>query len=98
MSSVKSFRGGIHPLHAIGSGKGLTANLPIAEAPAPARVVLPMAQHIGAPCVPCVAVGDRVLRGQAVGQAAGAGGGVGAYCGRVTPGSIEMDRPGPVLL
>ena len=37
MSSVKSFRGGIHPLHAIGSGKGLTANLPIAEAPAPAR-------------------------------------------------------------
>ena len=71
MSSVKSFRGGIHPLHAIGSGKGLTANLPIAEAPAPARVVLPMAQHIGAPCVPCVAVGDRVLRGQAVGQVRG---------------------------
>ena len=71
MSSVKSFRGGIHPLHAIGSGKGLTANLPIAEAPAPARVVLPMAQHIGAPCVPCVAVGGRVLRGQAVGQVRG---------------------------
>ncbi|MGI5884617.1 MAG: electron transport complex subunit RsxC [Candidatus Spyradocola sp.] len=71
MSSVKSFRGGIHPLHAIGSGKGLTANLPIAQAPVPGRVYLPMSQHIGAPCVPCVAVGDRVLRGQVVGQVRG---------------------------
>lgn len=71
MNMVKSFRGGIHPLHAIGHGKGLTASLPIEDAPAPARVIIPMAQHIGAPCAPCVAVGDRVLRGQMVGQTRG---------------------------
>ncbi len=36
--------------------------------PQPAKVVIPMQQHIGAPCVPCVAVGDRVRVGQCVGK------------------------------
>ena len=32
-------------------------------------VALPMRQHIGAPCVPCVKPGDHVLAGQLVGRA-----------------------------
>ncbi len=71
MNKVKSFAGGIHPLHAIGSGKGLTQSLPIEELPAPKRVYIPMVQHIGAPCAPCVAVGDHVARGQKVGEVRG---------------------------
>ena len=36
---------------------------------APARVSIPMSQHIGAPCTPLVAKGDRVLVGQKIGDA-----------------------------
>lgn len=71
MFKVSSFAGGIHPLHAIGHGKSLSAAQPIEALPAPERVYIPMSQHIGAPCSPCVAVGDRVLRGQAVGKPTG---------------------------
>jgi electron transport complex protein RnfC len=34
----------------------------------PERIVLPMSQHLGAPCRPLVAKGDRVVRGQVVGD------------------------------
>jgi len=37
-------------------------------APVPARLVVPMSQHLGAPCKPVVAVGDRVERGQLIGD------------------------------
>lgn len=36
--------------------------------PAPARVILPMSQHIGAPCTPTVQKGDHVLVGQIIGD------------------------------
>lgn len=36
--------------------------------PAPEVVAISMAQHIGAPCEPCVAVGDRVKIGQKIGD------------------------------
>lgn len=36
--------------------------------PAPDKVVLPMQQHIGAPCIPTVKVGDTVKVGQIVGD------------------------------
>ena len=39
--------------------------------PVPAKVVLPLLQHIGAPATPCVTVGDHVDVGQPVGLAAG---------------------------
>ena len=71
MFSVKSFSGGIHPLHAIHHGKGLSASCAIEVLPAPDTVVIPMAQHIGAPCAPCVAVGDTVKRGQKIGEVRG---------------------------
>ena len=35
------------------------------------QVVIPMVQHIGAPCTPLVQVGDRVLRGTKVGDGEG---------------------------
>lgn len=38
---------------------------------APAQVVLPLDQHAGTPAAPLVRVGDRVLRGQAIGQPQG---------------------------
>lgn len=36
--------------------------------PPPSRVVIPMLQHIGAPCVPTVAKGDQVSVGQIIGD------------------------------
>lgn len=36
--------------------------------PPPARVIIPMQQHIGAPCVPTVKKGDHVYLGQVVGD------------------------------
>lgn len=59
----KSFLGGIHPQ----DGKELTGEKPIEEMPVPAELVVPMSQHIGAPCEPCVKVGDFVKRGQLIG-------------------------------
>ena len=41
--------------------------------PPPETVVLPMGQHVGIPAVPCVKPGDRVMKGQTVGEAAPAG-------------------------
>lgn len=60
---AQSFFGGIHP-H---DKKGSTNKKPIEILPAPACVVIPMAQHAGAPCRPCVAVGDYVKMGQLIG-------------------------------
>lgn len=43
-----------------------TANLKSTIMPPPQNIILPMVQHIGAPCVPIVAVGDTVKLGQLV--------------------------------
>ena len=45
-----------------------TSKQEIVRMPAPAKVVLPMQQHIGAPCTPTVAVGDEVKIGQVIGD------------------------------
>lgn len=58
------FRGGVHP----DGRKEATSALPIQRAPVPSRVVVAMSQHLGAPCEPVVEVGERVLRGQTVGD------------------------------
>lgn len=54
--------GGIHPPE--NKTQSLTA--PIAEAPLPSVVVLPLSMHIGAPAEPVVSVGDQVKTGQIV--------------------------------
>ena len=52
----KSFLGGIHPQ----DGKKLAMDKPIETMPVPRELVVPMGQHIGAPCNPTVKVGDMV--------------------------------------
>ncbi|MDO4740095.1 MAG: electron transport complex subunit RsxC [Eubacteriales bacterium] len=61
------FFGGIHPKY----NKELSLQsleLPVVS---PKRVVIPMQQHIGAPCKPLVAKGERVLLGQKIGDGEG---------------------------
>ena len=59
-----TFKGGVHPPQS----KSLTQNVPIEDAKAPDIVVIPLSQHIGAPCDPLVAVGDTVKVGQKIGE------------------------------
>ena len=59
-----SFFGGIHPKE----NKHYAENCPVQPFPEPDTLVIPMQQHIGAPCVPCVKKGDRVLVGQKLGD------------------------------
>lgn len=59
---IKSFRGGIHP----NDNKRYTAGLPIEIAQLPSVVIIPVSQHIGAPCTPIVAKGDLVKKGQVI--------------------------------
>lgn len=61
------FFGGIHPKYNKEMSKTVTDFLTIV----PKHVVIPMQQHIGAPCQPLVGVGDRVLRGQKIGDGEG---------------------------
>ena len=61
------FSGGVHPA----DGKALTAEAPLQAVPAPDRVVIPLRQHIGAPCRSLVRVGDHVRVGQKIGDGEG---------------------------
>lgn len=62
---AKSFHGGIHP----DDRKRYTASKPIEVAPVPEKVIIPVRQHIGAPCSPIVKVGDLVKKGQVIAEA-----------------------------
>ena len=61
------FFGGVHPAYR----KELSATAAPSAAVVPKQVVIPLLQHIGAPCRPLVAVGDRVLRYQKIGDGEG---------------------------
>ena len=63
----KLFFGGIHPKYNKEMSTGITDFHTIV----PKQVVIPLQQHIGAPCRPLVAVGDRVLRYQKIGDGEG---------------------------
>jgi electron transport complex protein RnfC len=67
MRKIFDFHGGIHPAE----NKHQSVGQPITEAGIPDELVIPLSQHIGAPAVPVVAVGDRVLKGQVIAEAAG---------------------------
>lgn len=56
-------RGGVNVSH-----NKNTAEMPVERMPVPSMVILPMQQHIGAPCVPTVKVGDTVSVGQVIGD------------------------------
>ena len=51
LTAVKKVRGGVKVDH-----HKNTANMEVVRIPAPAKVVIPMQQHIGAPCEPVVKV------------------------------------------
>lgn len=60
-----TFKGGIHPY----DGKDLTKDKPIRQVLPKGDLVYPLSQHIGAPAVPLVKKGDRVLTGQKIAEA-----------------------------
>ena len=64
----KNYPYGIH----VKDMKYLTENLAIETMPTPDKVFISMSQHIGAPAIPIVAVGDKVKKGQLIGEASGA--------------------------
>ena len=61
------FFGGIHPKY----NKEMSTHITTFHTINPKQVVIPLQQHIGAPCAPLVAVGDKVLRGQKIGDGEG---------------------------
>ena len=50
--------------------KELSSERPVVDMPLPARLYLPLQQHIGVPAVPVVTVGQQVLKGQLIAKAA----------------------------
>ncbi|MBQ2897201.1 MAG: electron transport complex subunit RsxC [Clostridia bacterium] len=61
---LKTFKGGIHP----NDSKELTKNVPVVPHIPTETIIIPMRQHIGAPCEPVVQIGDEVLMGQKIGD------------------------------
>ena len=61
------FFGGIHPKY----NKEMSTTSETILTVSPAQVIIPLRQHIGAPCSPLVQVGDRVLRYQKIGDGEG---------------------------
>ena len=58
------FFGGVHPKE----NKHYSEKQRVQEFPAPDILVIPMSQHIGAPCKPLVKKGDLVTKGQKIGD------------------------------
>ena len=66
LTDKPTFRGGIHP-----PDSKLTRDSEIRDIPPTGSLVIPLSQHIGAPAEPVVEEGDRVKRGQKIGEAQG---------------------------
>jgi RnfABCDGE-type electron transport complex C subunit len=67
MREIHDIHGGIHPPER----KSLSRPGELRDAPLPARLVLPLRQHLGVPAKVIVDVGDTVLGGQVLAQAQG---------------------------
>ena len=59
---IHTFKGGVHPNYM------KAPEIPVSVITPPQQVVIPMAQHIGAPNKPLVAKGDYVKMGQKIGE------------------------------
>jgi electron transport complex protein RnfC len=66
MSSL-TFKGGIHPP----DKKELAKDSPIRKARIPQRVVIPLSQHVGAPCKSLVSINQEVKKGELIGEPGG---------------------------
>lgn len=62
-----SFRGGIHPDY----NKQATSGAKIHALPLPPQLIISLSQHLGAPAVPSVKIGETVVGGQCLADAAG---------------------------
>lgn len=67
MRKLYRFHGGIHPQ----THKRESTQTPIARAPLPDRLLIPFRQHAGEAAKPVVQIGDRVLKGQMIGEPVG---------------------------
>lgn len=85
---AQAFFGGVHP----NDMKAATNEKAIETLAPPAQVVIPMSQHIGAPCKPTVAVGDHVKVGQRIGEP---GGFVSAPIHASVSGTVKAVEPRP---
>ena len=85
MSKITFSMGGIHPNDAKFS-KGCA----IEVLPSPPVVYVSMAQHLGAPAVPCVAAGDKVKVGTVIGEPAGF---ISAYIHSPVSGTVKTVGP-----
>jgi electron transport complex protein RnfC len=66
-TKIFKFHGGVHPPE----NKAQSTQLPIGHLPLPAKIVLPLRQHVGNIPKIKVAVGDKVLKGQLIAEAEG---------------------------
>ncbi len=66
-AEIFKFHGGVHPPE----NKSLSTQLPIGQLALPAKIVLPLRQHVGNIPKVKVAVGDYVLKGQLIAEAEG---------------------------
>ena len=64
---LKTFKRGVHPK----GNKHYTCDLSIEEFLIKGDACYPMSQHIGAPCIPVVEVGEQVKKGQLIAKAGG---------------------------
>lgn len=85
-----TFIGGIHPY----DGKELSKNRKIKEVLPKGDLVYPLSQHIGAPAVPIVKKGDKVLTGQMIAEA---GGVVSAPIYATVSGTVKAIEPRRVV-
>ncbi|HQU78952.1 MAG TPA: electron transport complex subunit RsxC [Azonexus sp.] len=67
LMNLFKFKGGVKPP----TNKTQSVTLPIAVAPLPSRLVVPLHQSIGGTPRPVVQAGDKVLKGQLIGEADG---------------------------
>lgn len=85
-----TFRGGVHPFE----GKELSKDKPMKTIVPKGEMVYPLSQHIGAPAVPVVKKGDRVLAGQKIAEA---GGFVSAPVYATVSGTVKSIEPRRVV-
>ncbi len=81
-TGIFKFHGGVHPPE----NKAQSTQLPIGQLSLPAKIVLPLRQHVGNIPKVKVAVGDKVLKGQLIAEAEGT---VSAAIHATTSGTIS---------
>ena len=81
--------GGVHP-----HDSKISRGCPICPLPLAPTVYISVAQHIGAPSVPCVAAGDKVKVGQVIAEP---GGFVSAFIHSSVSGTVKSVGPRPDL-